>query len=378
MNEKKRHERVFAFFYFLLRPFLTRKFNYTYDPICVEGNCFLLCNHNLELDPVLLSLAAGRQTYFVASEHIMRKGFGTWFLMRYFRPIIHTKGTTGLQTTVSILKALKAGDSVAMYPEGNRSFNGMTGAIFPAGGKLARRSGASLVTYRIEGGYLTQPRWSKSLRRGKLTGKLVHIYSPAELKAMTDDEVNAAIERDLFEDAYATERRERIPFRGHDLAEGLETALFACPQCGRIGTLHSHGDTVACDCGFAADYDEYGMLHGTDGKERTVTEWDAWQRQHLAALMGQGGTEPLFTDEVTVLTIEGHEIRASHTGTLTACRDRFTFGDRTLTPGEIEGAAVFSRNVLTVHAGSQYEIRGAEDFSALKYLYLYNLMGKEQ
>ena len=376
MDEKKRHKRAFAFFGPLLRPFIKRKFNYTYDPIEVEGNYFLLCNHNLELDPVLLGLAAGQQVYFVASEHIMRKGFGTWFLMRYFHPIIHTKGATGLQTTVSILKALKAGDSVAMYPEGNRSFNGLTGAIFPAGGKLARRSGASLVTYRIEGGYLTQPRWSLSLRKGKLRGKLVHIYSPDELKGMTDAEVNAAIERDLFEDAYATQKREPVAFHGHDLAEGLETTLFACPVCGEIGKLHSHGGRIECACGFGADYDEYGMLHGTDGTDRTVTEWDRWQRQHLAERMGQD--VPLFADQVTVLEIEGHEIRATHTGTLTAYRDRFTFGDRTLTRREIEGAAIFSRNVLTVHAGCQYEIRGAEDFSALKYLYLYELMGKEQ
>lgn len=377
MDEKKRHKRAFAFFKFLLRPFIVKKFNYTYDPIRVEGNYFLLCNHNLELDPVLLGLAT-EQTYFVASEHIMRKGFGTWFLMRYFHPIIHTKGKTGLQTTVSILKALKDGDNVAMYPEGNRSFNGLTGAIFPAGGKLAKRSGASLVTYRIEGGYLTQPRWSLSLRKGKLRGRLVRVYSPDELKGMTDAEINAAIERDLFEDAYATQKRERAAFRGHDLAEGLETTLFACPQCGEIGKLHSHGGRIACNCGFAADYDEYGMLHGTDGIERTVTEWDAWQRQRLAELLAQDGAEPLFEDEVTVLEIEGHEIRASHTGTLTAYRDRFTFGERTLTSAELEGAAIFSRNVLTVHAGHQYEIRGAEDFSALKYLYLYDLMRKEQ
>ena len=50
-------------------------------------------------------------------------------------------------------------------------------------GKLAKSAGVRVVTYRIEGGYLTQPRWSTGTRRGKLFGRLIHVYEPAELKA---------------------------------------------------------------------------------------------------------------------------------------------------------------------------------------------------
>lgn len=380
MDTYKRHVNAFCFFRPLVTPILKRKFHYTYDKIPESAApYFLLCNHNLEMDPILLGMAVEKQVYFVASEHIMRKGFGTWFLMRYFKPIIHAKGKAGLQSSMEILRTLKAGHNVALFPEGNRSFNGVTMPIFPATGKLARRSGASLITYRIEGGYFSQPRWSLSLRRGKLCGKLVHIYSPEELKGMTDAEIIAAIERDLHEDAYETQKREHVPFRGHDLAAGLEATLFMCPQCGKIGTLHSHGDTIQCDCGFCADYDVYGNLNGSDGKTYTVTEWDLWQRQQLASLRESTPADTaLFSDTVTIHRIVEHSIEKTISATLTAYRDHFTVNDASFNYQDIEGAAVFSRNVLTVYTDAQYEIRGALDFCALKYVYLYDLMGKER
>ena len=380
MDEHKRHVRAFAFFRPLVAPLLKRKFNYTYDPIPASAApYFLLCNHNLDMDPILLGIAAKQQVYFVASEHITRKGLASRFLMRYFKPIIHAKGQAGLQSSMEILRALKSGYNVALFPEGNRSFNGLTAPIFPATGKLARRSGASLVTYRMEGGYFSQPRWSLSLRRGKLRGNLVHVYTPEELKSMTDAEIIAAIERDLHEDAYETQKRQRVAFRGHDLAEGLETTLFTCPQCGKIGTLRSHHDTIECTCGFHAEYDVYCDLHGSDGKTYTVTGWDNRQRRELAALRDAADAQtPLFSDIVTIRQIEEHTVQKTFSANLVAYRDRFVVNDTVITADEVEGAAIFSRNVLTAYYQNvQYEVRGAVEFCALKYLYLFHLMERK-
>lgn len=379
MDEYKRHIRTYRFFRPLITPLIRRKFNYTYDPIPESAApYFLLCNHNIDYDPILLGLASPSHTYFVATENVLRKGLVSRLLMRYLKPIIHTKGKAGLQSSMEILRQLKAGHNVALFPEGNRSFNGVTGPILPATGKLAKRSGASLITYRIEGGYLTQPRWSRSLRRGKVCGKLVHIYTPEELKSMTDADIITAIERDLHEDAYETQSHERVTFRGHDLAAGLEAALFTCPKCGKIGALYSHGDTISCSCGFSAVYDVYGDLTDTDGIKRTVTAWDAWQRQQLSALRDTAGTDtPMFSDFVTVRQIQDHVVQKTFSADLTAYRDHFTLGDTVILPGEIEGAAIFSRNTLTAHVDAQYEIRGTEDFCALKYLYLFDSMKKE-
>lgn len=378
--EQARRSRALAFFRWLLGPYIRRRFRYRFDPLPeLAGPCLLLCNHNTDYDPLFVSLTSRKPLRFVASEHIMRAGLGAWFLKRYFAPIIHTKGVMGLRSTMEILHALRDGDNVCIFAEGNRSFNGVTGTIPPVTGKLAKKTGMSLVTYRLEGGYFTQPRWAKTFRRGRLTGHLVNVYSPEKLAEMKADEVQEAICRDLHEDAYAAQEKDPVPFRGKNLALGMEAALFLCPRCGRIGTLSTDARHLRCTCGFEAEYTLYGDLEEADGTKHTVTELDRLQRERLTALVRSADeNEPLFSDEVTAI-----EIGADHmpvrtlTGTLSACRSHVCFDGRDLLPEDLSGVAVHSRNTLTVHLGpqaTQYEIRGGEHFCALKYVYLYRIL----
>ena len=48
-------------------------------------------------------------------------------------------------------------------------------------------SGAGLVTSRISGGYLTTPRWGKGIRRGKIFGEVVNVYSAQQIKELLMD-----------------------------------------------------------------------------------------------------------------------------------------------------------------------------------------------
>lgn len=125
---------------------------------------------------MLVGVASEKHLYFVASEHIMRKGFATKLLMRYLKPIIHMKGCQGINTVKQMIKTLRDGQNVCIFPEGNRSFNGLTCDFEPSIAKVARRSGAKLITYRIEGGYFTQPRWSTTLRKGKIKVLFCTLY----------------------------------------------------------------------------------------------------------------------------------------------------------------------------------------------------------
>ncbi len=382
MNELQRHRLTFKVLSPVISIFLKCRFRYEYDKLDkIEGPFLLVANHNLELDPAVIGVAVGKQLYFVASEHILRKGFGTWFLMTFFRPIIHMKGKQGVQTIKQMLKTLKDGHSVCIFPEGNRSFNGQTGEILPSIGKVARRCGAKLVTYRVEGGYLTQPRWALTLRRGRLRGRLIGEYSPEMLKGMTDEQVNQIICEDLYEDAYVTQKQNPVPFRGKDLALGIESTLFTCPNCGRISTLHSEKDRFYCDadgCEFEAKYDVYGELTDKAGKKYTVTELDHLQREALKErLSDYMGDKPLFSDEVTWYEIDkNHVVTKTVNGRLAAYDDRFEFCERKLFYNELQGMAIYSRNAIVLHMQGlegHIEIKADKMFSALKYLYLYNL-----
>jgi 1-acyl-sn-glycerol-3-phosphate acyltransferase len=250
--------------------------------------------------------------------------------------------------------------------------------MMPAIGKVARKSGAKLVTFRVEGGYLTQPRWSKTLRKGKLKGRLMHEYTLEELKSMTDEEVNDAIIRDLYEDAYATQEKERIAFKGKDLALGMETTVFSCPSCKAIGGLTSHGNEVSCTCGFHAVYDVYGMLTDAEGKAYTLTQLDEMQKQVLTEQVAtQAEGEPLFFDRVTLHEIDNnHTCTGTREGTLVAYGDHFECCGYTLSFASMQGVAIYSRNSLVLHQeglDGHLEVKSGDQFSALKYMYLYNM-----
>ena len=398
LEHRARHVRVWNFFRPPVSAIARRMFDYRHDDLSgVKGPYLLLCNHVTDFDPILVGMAMHHQGYYVASEHIMRKPLIARLLTWGLCPIIHQKGRQGLRSTKEILRTLKGGASVVLFPEGNRSFDGTTCVIPAVTGKLALKCGATLVTMRLEGGYLTQPRWGTTRRRGGMYGRVMGVYPPEQLAAMTPEEAQTLVCRDLQEDAFERQRvieREtgRMPdYVGKCLAEGLEAALFVCPECGAISSITTQEDRVSCACGLQMRYLGTGFLEG--GRFDTVAEWYGWQRGQLDDKIDAApcGEAVLFEDRVSVELVCGHDVDKRWEGTLRASPDGFVFvGDdgreRVLRHDDIVGAAVHGRNTLVAHVGDgegdgdgprHYEVRGPRSFCALKYLYVYRHAGGE-
>ena len=383
MDELRRHQ----IFYNCVLPFVhvfnKWKFNYKFDSLKeIEGPYLILANHNLELDPLLIGDAIGKHAYFVASEHLLRKGFVSKLLMYFLKPIIHMKGRQGAKTVKQMLRTLQEGHRVCIFPEGNRSFNGVTMEMQASIAKVAKKAKVKLITYRVEGGYFTQPRWSTNLRKGKIQGRLIHVYEPEQLAQMSDDQISEAIITDLHEDAYETQKREPIQFRGDNLAFGLESTIFTCPVCGEMGKLHSEKDRFYCDCGFEATYDVYGYLTDKEGKQYTVTELDRLQREALKQkTVNWEADRPLFEDQVTIYRIgANHELIGTEVGSFKAYLDRLECGGESLDYAGMDGMAIYSRNAMIIHHPSvegHLEVKSNIAFNALKYLYLYNFVNEK-
>ena len=213
MKGHRRH----VFFYKILRKLSVPLFNAQMGFSCrkapeLQAPYIVVSNHNTDLDPALVWQSFPQQMYYVASEHVLRGGFFAWLLKFTSAPIAKIKGSSDAASVKTMLQRLKDNMNICIFAEGNRSFDGVTCPIPPATGKMIKSSGATLVTYKLTGGYFTSPRWSMKMRRGKMFGSCVNVYPPQSLARMTPQQINKLVADDIFEDAYATQRVENIQF----------------------------------------------------------------------------------------------------------------------------------------------------------------------
>jgi len=365
-----RHRRVFRFCKATLGGIIKSLYGFHAEKANVGKGPFLItANHNGDLDPALLAMSFSDHMYFVSSEHVFRKGFLSWLLTYFFAPIARVKGMTDATAALNIIRTIKKKANVCLFAEGNRSYNGVTGPIFPATGKLAKATGASLVTYRFEGGYLTTPRWSGTKRKGRMRGYVVNVYTPEQLKNMTPEEVNQRIREDIMEDAF--DRQLTMPYRykGKDLAKGLENALYFCPKCGRTGTLHSEKDVFSCTCGLRVRFTETGFFEKVEPSDpeppfSTVRDWDYWQdgrvKEYVDAL---GEDEIAYSDEgVRLIGVgPGHKSRVLETNKLSISKNTLSIGEHHFSIQDISSLAMIGVRMIAFSVdGDSYELRAAK------------------
>lgn len=376
MEHFKRHNFLWKLIYWPVRLLFFLWYGYHPKVHPIQAPSLVVSNHCTDLDPLMLALTIKKHAYFIASEHVFRNPRAAKFLFWAQAPIVRIKGTTASDTALTAIRRLRKGYSVALFAEGNRTFNGVTVDIVESTAKLARISGANLVTHRFRGAYFTSPRWAgQSVRRGRMTGEVVNVYTPEQLKAMTNEQIADAIRADIYEDAYATQAEWHIPYKGKRLAQSLERTLCICPQCRSLGTLHSEDDKLSCaKCGLTATYTPYGYLEGNGVPFHTITEWDRWQADCLQKLVDGAGADLIAADEdVTVYEVtDDHAEIPEVTGVFRAFRDRFECGSMTLPFREISGISINGPQILMLSAhGRNISVRSPRVRNLRKYLTIY-------
>lgn len=357
----------------LMRPVFWLAIGYRGEKIpYIEGPVLILHNHTTDIDFALLAASSYSRGYFVASSTVERNGrIGKWACDKY-HIIRHDKGGSGIETTRAILERIKWGYGIVLAPEGNRSFNGETCPIPASTGKLARISGATLITYRFSGGYLTSPRWGKGFRRGRIRGQLMGIYTPEQLQSMNAREIQAQIEKDLGTEALDEQKKPPVRYRSRKRAEYLETLIYLCPGCKKLGTLHSKGDRISCGCGYSFRFSEYGYLTDDRGRKCSIPVLDRNQKRVFREILaGQDSGQMLFSDRLTEQTIDFEgKITGERQVTVAAYKDHLDIDDWQFDWGSVQDVSIVQRNELILHIrgmSDHYEYKGSPVFNAVKY-----------
>ncbi len=111
-----------------------------------SGPCVVAANHESLLDPLLLALVARQPLHFLAKVELWRWPPGAW-LMNALGGIPIRRDRRDLISVVAAEELLRAGESVALFPQGT-----VRGGAWTRGAaRLALATGAPLVPVRIVG-----------------------------------------------------------------------------------------------------------------------------------------------------------------------------------------------------------------------------------
>lgn len=378
-----RHRRWTTFFRFILLRFIKRSFNFNCEEKNLpQGSNLILANHVTKADLFFISSLYKQHIYYVAGENVLRNPVFRWFAENCFGAIAHVRGKSSLNTLKQMGKLLKAGGNVCIFPEGSMTFDGRTKEMGRSIAKFAKGSSANLVLCTIEGGYLSQPRWGVSRRKGRM-GIREFVIPANELEAMSVEQIDKVINEKLYIDAYESQEKRNIRYAGKNLCKGLECCIYECPKCKKINTLHTDKNNIFCECGYKATYDVYGYLTDNDNIRTTVSELCDLQRDSLKQRITEYQKSTyLFGDEFECRLI-GLRKKPEYKGKLQlkAYSDKVEYSlngeTKVLDYDSIEGVFVVLRNTLNViveGANGEYELKGDFSTNSLKYKELYEIV----
>lgn len=84
-----------------------------------KGKAILVCNHQSNLDPILISLWIPKQCYFLSKQELFNGKIMAKFI-RHIGGIPVDRKNVGLSTIKETLKLLNNGERVVIFPEGTR------------------------------------------------------------------------------------------------------------------------------------------------------------------------------------------------------------------------------------------------------------------
>lgn len=366
MKESLRHKRIWKILHTLVTPVFKRIFNYSCETYNPETPTLIISNHVTNFDPFLVATSfPTHQMYFVASEHLFRKGLLTKIIRYLVAPISRRKGSNGADTAMAMLRKLRAGHSVCIFGEGETSWNGIGTSIFPGTGDIARIGKVNLMTYRLEGGYFSAPRWGKGIRRGKMYGHVINIYAPEQLSRMSSEELNNAINQDISENAWERQKQNPQQYKGRKTAEQIETALFVCPKCHKIGSVYGKKNQVLCSCGFQTTYTDFGTFAPEQPFEN-ILQWDLWQHEYLQQI-----DNPSFSDDNIQLVqiLPDHSETTIAKGVLQLAEHSLSIQQQVFPLKSISHLALVQKHIMVFSCeGNYYELHAANPLCFRKYL----------
>jgi 1-acyl-sn-glycerol-3-phosphate acyltransferase len=141
-----------------------------------DGPVLVVANHQSFLDPPLIGTLYRSEMHFLARKTLF-KGFFKW-LYGQWNSIPVDQEKPDMSSLKTIIRRLKEGNRVLVFPEGARTLDGSLGQAQPGVGLIAVKAGVPIQPIRIRGARRALPRGSARIRLERIE---VHIGEPIVL-----------------------------------------------------------------------------------------------------------------------------------------------------------------------------------------------------
>lgn len=211
---------------------------------------------------------------------------------KYIYPILLRLGVIAkylyqpdLNSAKQMLRVVREGRGLVLFPEGIQSTSGSNHPINPATVDLLRVCKLPVLLCTSEGAYLTKNRYSKDKKKGKMTFRYQVLFTEEEVKTLSKEELyHRLLEKFAYND-FEANRRNRVKFKGKTPnIEGLDNIIYRCPVCQKEFQMEVVGEEMTCHaCGFTVKMNEYYDLLPVKGELpfEDIDQWYKWQRRVL-------------------------------------------------------------------------------------------------
>jgi len=327
-----------------------------------KGPYILLANHSNNFDGLFLQYLIKRPIHFVVTD-AMFKNKVLRRLLQLVGYIPKRKLVTDSKAIRQIIRTIKQGGIVGIFPEGERNWDGKTGAISPATYRLAELLKVPVVTACIKGSYLSEPRWADTKRRGlvEVCFQTHHINNGLKPDPA---HIQRSIAAALTHNEAIWQKQRKISFDGKALSKGFERLLYVCPSCKRIGTMDSSDTCVLClACGASYRLDIFGFVHAISGAlpADNAPELNEWQLGQLSSrFFNADPNVVLMSDEGASLYCSESKqapFKLTEKGSLCLKRKIVMIEQRVFDISQMNGISVFFKSHLEFrYLGLDYRI----------------------
>jgi len=249
-----------------------------------KNNPYLLISNHVSVYDVAYALPQLQEMPVIVIHEIFQRNPVLAWLLRPFGLIWKQADLHDGKTIRQMKRAAAAGRSILLYPEGDLTWDGDTGALPDSLVKLVKYIGLPVVLLTEKGAYMTYSRWAGKVRKGLVELHFRPCISKEELSSV-DEGTLAGRLRAAFrhsERGWLASKQPPPSYATGFQARDLSKMLFMCPACRKAGSMTNTDTSISClNCGFSS---RIGPLLELDEAAARMTgmkdiwQWHSWQK----------------------------------------------------------------------------------------------------